>query len=75
MSKVRKSDQKEVASDFKQVYKAVDLPSAEEAFQMVKEKWGKKYKKRWNHGKKIYLFFLLFISIQKRSYLISIQRI
>ncbi|MDQ4678653.1 IS256 family transposase, partial [Stenotrophomonas maltophilia group sp. RNC7] len=27
LSKVRKSDQKEVASDFKQVYKAVDLPS------------------------------------------------
>ncbi|BCC24849.1 hypothetical protein BCM0079_3442 [Bacillus cereus] len=75
MSKVRKSDQKEVASDFKQVYKAVDLPSAEEAFQMVKEKWGKKYKKEVESWEKDLPVLLTFYKYPKEIRLISIQRI
>ena len=45
LSKVRKTDQAEVAADFKEVYKAEDIKNAMEAFEKVKEKWGKKYKK------------------------------
>ncbi|MGG3369607.1 IS256 family transposase [Bacillus anthracis] len=77
LSKVRKSDQKEVASDFKQVYKAVDLPSAEEAFQMVKEKWGKKYKKEVESWEKDLPVLLTFYKYPKeiRSYIYTTNMI
>ncbi len=67
LSKVRKSDQKEVSSDFKQVYRAADLPSAEEAFQMVKEKWGKKYKKEVDSWEKDLPVLLTFYKYPKRD--------
>ncbi|MED1276496.1 IS256 family transposase, partial [Bacillus paranthracis] len=77
LSKVRKSDQKEVSSDFKQVYRAADLPSAEEAFQMVKEKWGKKYKKEVDSWEKDLPVLLTFYKYPKeiRSYIYTTNMI
>ncbi|PFA12531.1 IS256 family transposase, partial [Bacillus cereus] len=77
LSKVRKSDQKEVASDFKQVYKAIDLSIAEDAFQMIKEKWGKKYKKEVESWEKDLPVLLTFYKYPKeiRPYLYTTNMI
>lgn len=60
LSRVRKSDQPDVTADFKQVYKAEDYSRALEAFEKVKEKWGKKYKKlveSWDKDLSVLLTF------------------
>jgi putative transposase len=61
MAKVRKLDQAEVAVDLKTVYKASDLDEAKHAFELVKAKWGKKYKREiqsWEADLPVLLTFL-----------------
>ncbi|WP_234293388.1 IS256 family transposase [Fictibacillus sp. FJAT-27399] len=61
LSFVRKKDQKEVAADLKTVYRAHGLNEAEQAFKIVKEKWGKKYKREiqaWENELPLLLTFL-----------------
>src|SRR5690606_16198617 len=43
--KIRVQDRVEVMADFKTVYNAVDIDLAQQAFEAVKAKWGKKYPK------------------------------
>ncbi|MFB6468920.1 transposase, partial [Cytobacillus sp. Hz8] len=45
LSKVRKKDQAEIATDFKAIYQSQEQVQAEAAFNKAKKKWGKKYKK------------------------------
>ncbi|MDP7978755.1 IS256 family transposase [Bacillus sp. WLY-B-L8] len=77
LSKVRKSDQAEVAEDFKQVYKAIDFVHAQEAFKNAKEKWGKKYKKEVDSWEKDLPVLLTFYKYPKeiRQYLYTTNMI
>jgi len=48
-SKVRVSDRKEIANDFKEIYNQEDKPSAEEKLETFKSKWKVKYEKLINN--------------------------
>jgi putative transposase len=77
LSKVRKSDQAEVAVDFKQIYRAEDYQRALQAFEKVKEKWGKKYKREVESWEKDLSVLLTFYKYPKevRQYIYTTNMI
>lgn len=76
LSKVRKKDQAEIASDFREVYQAPNKEKALEVFSDIKEKWGKKYPKEiesWENDIASLLTFLKYPgSLRKYIYTTNI---
>lgn len=61
LSKVRKSDQSEVAGDLKAIYRSTDMKEAYAAYEKFQEHWGSKYKnivKSWGEDLSSLLNFM-----------------